>query len=351
MRMRVQPKILRYALVRDVFFSGPGEIDAAGAVDCLESPSIAAVPIIGAIHRGAAVSRDYVRSIVDWSDGRAATEYALLGPVELRTALERAPRYRTRIASAAYRHGIDRGLALRVLMQQAVGDDRPENNTPEHPLRSLGDYLGSFKAGIGQRKLAVQVGSEWLREGGDVDVGVRVLMHAVHPEVCDTSTLPGLGNTIRIGRGVVPLSWFDDLSRLWDEILDVVGALQESHPAPVLEGLTPWLNPEMLVFGRGPGQETAEAMRNVAARVIERLSRVLQDRPGGLSRLRDYAEGLELPIEFDIPEEFAALFPRRWRGREGDGELEDWEPACGRNGQSAGGASKGKNRRLHRPRS
>ena len=154
-------------------------------------------------------------------------------------------------------------------------------------------------------------------------------MHAVHPEVCDTSTLPGLGNTIRIGRGVVPLSWFDDLSRLWDEILDVVGALQESHPAPVLEGLTPWLNPEMLVFGRGPGQETAEAMRNVAARVIERLSRVLQARPGGLSRLRDYAEGLELPIEFDIPEEFAALFPRRWRGREGDGELEDWERRAG----------------------
>ena len=174
MRMRVQPEntALR-AGPRTCFFSGPGEIDAAGAVDCLESPSIAAVPIIGAIHRGAAVGRDYVRSIVDWSDGRAAAEYALLGPVELRTALERAPRYRTRIASAAYRHGIDRGLALRVLMQQAVGDDRPENNTPEHPLRSLGDYLGSFKAGIGQRKLAVQVGSEWLREGGDVDVGVR----------------------------------------------------------------------------------------------------------------------------------------------------------------------------------
>ncbi len=325
MRMRVQPETLRYALVGDVFFSGPGALNVASAVDCLDSPSISAVPIIGAIHRGAEVSPDYLRSIVDWSDGRAAAEYALLGPVELRTALEQAPIHRTRIASAAYRLEIDQRLALQILMQQAVGDDRPENNTPEHPLRSLGDYLGSFKAGIGQRKLAVQVGSEWLREGGDVDVGVRVLMHAVHPEVCRTSTDPGLGDSIRIQRGVVPLSWFDDLSRLWAEILDVVEALQVSRPAPVLEALTPWLNPEMLVFGREPGQETAEAMRNVAARVIERLSRVLQARPGGLSRLRDYAEGLELPIEFDIPEEFAALFPRRWRGREGDGELEDWQ--------------------------
>ncbi len=329
MRMRVQPETLRYALVGDVFFSGPGALDVASAVDCLDSPSISAVPIIGAIHRGAEVRRDYLRSIVDWSDGRTATEYALLGPVEFRTALERAPRYRTRIAGAAYRHGIDRRLALRFLMQQAVRDDRPGNSTPDHPLRAVSDYLHSYNAGIGQRQLAVQVAGEWLREGHDVDVGVRVLMHAVHPEVCDTSTDAGLGNTIRIGRGVVPLSWFDDLSRLWAEILDVVEALQVSRPAPVLEALTPWLNPEMLVFGRGPGQETAEAMRNVAARVIERLSRVLQARPGGLSRLRDYAEGLELPIEFDIPEEFAALFPRRWRGREGDGELEDWERRAG----------------------
>ena len=34
MRMRVQPKILRYALVRDVFFSGPGALNVASAVDC-----------------------------------------------------------------------------------------------------------------------------------------------------------------------------------------------------------------------------------------------------------------------------------------------------------------------------
>ena len=99
---------------------------------------------------------------MDWSDGRAAAEYALLGPVELRTALEQAPIHRTRIASAAYRLEIDQRLALQILMQQAVGDDRPENSTPEHPLRLVGDYLGSEKAGIQERRIAVDTVRTWL---------------------------------------------------------------------------------------------------------------------------------------------------------------------------------------------
>ena len=325
MRMRVQPETLRYALVGEVFFSGPGALNVASAVDCLDSPSIAAIPIIGAIHRGAAASRDYLRSIVNWSDGRAAKEYALLGPVEFQTALAEAPLHKTRVAGAAYEVGIEPGLALQILMEQAVDDDRAENSTPDHPLRLVGDYLGSEKAGIQERRTAVDMARTWLSQGGDGEVGVRVLMHTVHPEMRSVSTDPGLGNTINIRESVVPLSWIDDLTQLWDEILGIVECAEDLPPAPLLEGLHYWVQPDILGFGRGPDEETVGAIRNVAARVIERLSHIFQARPGALSRLRDYAEGGELPVEVDIPEEFATLFPMRWRGREGDGELEDWE--------------------------
>ena len=308
-----------------MFFSGPGEIDVAGAVDCLESPSIAAVPLIGAIHRGATVSRDYVRSIVDWSDGRTATEYALLGPAEFRTALAEAPLHKARVAGAAYEVGIEPGLALQILMEQAVDDDRAENSTPDHPLRLVGDYLGSEKAGIQERRTAVDTVRTWLSQGGDGEVGVRVLMHTVHPEMRSASTDPGLGNTINIRESVVPLSWIGDLSQVWDEILGIHECALELPPAPLLEGLHNWVHPGILDFGRGPDEETAEAIRNVAAGVIERLSHIFQARPGVLSRLREYAEGGELPVEVDIPEDFATVFPRRWRGCEGDGELEDWK--------------------------
>ena len=57
LRMHVQPEALRYALVRNVFFSGPGSLDAAHAITCLDDPSIAAIPLIGAAHRSADVDR------------------------------------------------------------------------------------------------------------------------------------------------------------------------------------------------------------------------------------------------------------------------------------------------------
>ena len=325
-RMRVQPETLRYALVGEVFFSGPGALNVASAVDCLDSPSIAAIPIIGAIHRGAAASRDYLRSIVDWSDGRAAKEYALLGPVEFQTALAEAPFHKTRVAGAAYEVGIEPGLALQILMEQAVDDDRAENSTPDHPLRLVGDYLGSEKAGIQERRTAVDMARTWLSQGGDGEVGVRVLMHTVHPEMRSASTDPGLGNTINIrGKCGAPVM---------DRRSDCNSGMKSSGSSSALKIFPPLLfskvstigsTPGILGFGRDPDEETVGAIRNVAARVIERLSHIFQARPGVLSRLRDYAEGGELPVEVDIPEEFATLFPRRWRGREGDGELEDWE--------------------------
>ena len=303
----------------------PGTIDATTAVSCFDRPSIAAVPIIGAIHRGAAVRRDYLRSIVDWSDGRAAKEYALLGPAEFQTTLVEAPQHRSCLAGAAYQAAIEPRLALQILMEQAVGDDRAENSTPEHPLRLVGDYLRSASAGINERRLAVDTASTWLVQGGDGEVGIRVLMHAVHPQLRDSFTDPGLGNSISIREAAVPRSLICDLARLWDNILGAIERAQGVPLAPLIEELHYWAHPGILGFGRGPDEETAEAIRNVASRVIEGLSRIVQARPGVLSRLRDYAERGELPVRIDIPDDFAALFPRQWRGSAEDGELEDWE--------------------------
>ena len=112
-RMRVEPESLRDALVHDVFFGGPGAFDVWQSVSCLDRRSIAARPIIGAVHRGVGVDRVRLLALLDWSDEQAATEYALLGPTEFQTAIQQAPLYRTRIAGAAYRYGIDRKRALR----------------------------------------------------------------------------------------------------------------------------------------------------------------------------------------------------------------------------------------------
>ena len=324
-RMRVQPEALRYALVRDVFSSGPGSLDAASAIDGLDPPSIAAIPLIGASHRGADVDRGLLQSIVDWSDKRTAVEYACLGPGEFPTALERAPAHRTPVAEAALKLRIDTPRAVRVLMEQAVGDDRLEHSTPEHPLRIVGDHLARRETPFEARRLAVEVADSWFKEGGDGEVGVRVLMHAVRLEVHGASRDPGIGDTLQIYRGMVPKPWIDQLSRLWDSILDIFDREPDLPPAPLLDALHPWVHPSTVVLGPGLDDEASVEIRRIAARVIARLAEIFGDRPGVLRSLKEHAERGNIPVPIDLPDYFAVLFPKRWDGSDEDDEFDGWQ--------------------------
>ena len=324
-RLQVQPEALRYALVRDVFFSGPGSLDAARAIDCLDPPSVAAIPLIGAIHRGADINRELLRSIVDWRDERTVAEYACLGAGEFQTALEQARTHRTSVAEAALKFGIDTRRAFQVLMEQAVGDDRLEHSTPEHPLRIVGDHLARRETPFEARRLAVEVADSWLKGGGDGEVGVRVLMHAVRLELHGAVQDPGVGDTLRIYRGMVPKPWIDELSRLWDSILDIFDREPNLLPAPLLDALHPWVHPNTVVLGPGLDDEASVEIRRIAARVIARLAEIFGDRPGVLRSLKEHAERGNIPVPIDLPDYFAVLFPKRWdRSDEGDG-LDGWQ--------------------------
>ena len=325
-RMRVQPELLRYALVRDVFFGADGgAFDVWDAVNRLDHPSIAALPLIGAIHRDARVDRAQLLDLVDWSDEWTTTEYACLGPTEFRTAIERAPRHRTSIAGTAYRAGIDQKRALETLMEDAIGDRRAEHSTPEHPLRIVAGFLHGLETGLPPRQFAMKTALEWLDQGRDAEVGVRVLMHAIHPGMRGSSTDPGRGDTLTISESAVPLSWVEHLGLMWDEILDFVEHHPDLPPAPFLGGLSTWMFPDgQIGFGRGLSEETVEALRGVASHVLARLSRIHAARPGVLRKLDAGAQQARLSVEIDVPDAFSALFPKHW-GAEKNGDYKDWE--------------------------
>ena len=324
-RLQVQPEPLRYALVRDVFFGGPGSPDVARAIDCLDPQSIAAIPLIGAVHRGAEIDRGLLRSIADWRDERTAAEYACLGPREFQVALEQAPAHRTPVAEATLKSGIDTGRALQVLMEQAVAGDRSEHSSPEHPLRIIGDHLARRETPFEERRRAVEVADSWLKRGGDSEVGVRVMMHAVSLEMHGASRDPGMGDTLRIYQGMVPKPWIDELSRLWDSILDIFDREADLPLAPLLSALHYWVFPSSVSPGQGPDEETAAEVRNIVVRVIARLMEMSGDRPGVLWRLREYSRRGELPFEIDVPDDFSVLFPEDWDGSDGPSGLDEWE--------------------------
>ena len=310
--LRVQPEALRYALVADVFYGGPGSLDAVRAAERLEPPSIAALPLIEAARRGANVDREWLRDrIIDWrQDKRTAAEYACLGPDEMRAALERGSAHRTRIAEACYETGVEPALALRVLMEQAADDERDELGAPDHPLRIAGDFLALPGAGMEARRLAVTTAGEWIAAGGDTRVGFRVLMHAVQLEWRILSTDPGLGTTMTISEGVAAPPLIAELGGLWHSIVDIIERQRQISP-DVLDALHPWALPESLnSLAFTLDSETADAIRGIGMRVIGRLADIFREKPGVLYRLRDLAERGSIDLHIDVPDWFASLFPK-----------------------------------------
>lgn len=308
-RMNVQPADLRYPLVRDVFY-GPGSPDPKPVVAAFDDPSSAALPLIGALHRGASVDREWLRSMIDWRDEQAAVEYALLGSSELREALARAPEHRTAIAGAAYRLGVDPEYALRVLMEEAVTCHFPEMSVAgEHPLDIVRKHLADFRTRPGARFTAAKVARMWLQDDKDSYVGVRVLTHAVQVELQRYSLDPGLGHTLELQRAAVENpAWIKPFTAIWASVIDAA----ERHPyvpiAPILEALELWI---LLERDWDLPDATTKLIRDTSARVIGRLAGIFRERPGTLHSLRVLARQREIAVRIDLPDDFAALYPVR----------------------------------------
>ena len=324
-KLMVQPESLRYALVRDVFFGGAGSLEAAETIDQLGRPSGSLLALVGAAHRGAQIDRGLLIGLLDLEDSEQVTAYASLGPAEALEALERAPQHRALIAQAAYRSGINSKHMLRVLMELAVGDGRGEHNTPDHPLRVIDDHIAASRQTIEERNLAVSVTDEWLRSGGDQDVAMRVLAHAIQPGTRSAHSDPGLGNTITLAEGALPPFLIRELSVVWDVVLGLVEREHGASPAPIIGILHYWVYPDVLAFWGGVNAESKAAIRAEAWRVIGRLVEIWRDRPGALRRLRDYASSGEGDVQIEVPHDFDILFQAGWDGSEDEGGHTGWE--------------------------
>ena len=322
--LRVQPENLRYALVRDVYLSGLSSLPLPRSLEHLDDAGNAAVPLLGAMHRGAELDREVVRSLVDDRDSEAILAYSHLGPSELQEALELWPKSRMEIVREAHREGVDPTATLPLLLDAAIGDERPEHSEPDHPLRVIGDHIAASDRPVEIRETVVEVVDSWLLSGGDVQVGMRALARVMRPQMRKTSQDPGLGNTITLMEAPLPPDAVAELDVLWDRVLEIVARESGERVAPLINEVHSWVYPDALSFGRASFPEAEDAIRGVAPRIITRLADLLAGHPGALHQLRSY--GTEVGAEIAVPPEFKILFPDHWAGAADD--YEDWERAA-----------------------
>ena len=304
----VQPESLRYALVRETFFSGPGSLNVRSVVAKLPEPTTAAIPLIVAALRGARVDRDLINKVTDWRDRRTVVAYAQLGPQELKLAIQRAPRCLSEIARETLQaQGVSDTL-VHALLTASVGDNRPKDQTSDHPLRVLSDFFKMSRCGIDQRESAIRAAVTWAEHGGSSEHAAHVIVAALYPGIDEGETDLVLPRTLHLRYGPFRPHVIRELARLWDIALDFLRRHSTVPPRVILDGLQRWLYPGLLARSEHEDDESDAAIRVVGLRVAADLAGIYADRPIALRTLAARANPVGAAIAVPVRMPFDALY-------------------------------------------
>lgn len=312
-RLVLQPASLRPAAVASAFFAGPGSLALDLAAAQAPRRSEVGLSLTEAALRGTQVPHDMIRKYLDWADRKSVALFGCLGGAQLQEALRQAPQHAVHIASRAYQQDVTPSVAVRVLLDHARGPLGLLDKDGWDPLQVIARRMQRLDSTIDERRLVVQVAAQWLRDGGDPEVGATALKHALHPGIDDSAVDPGVGDTIQIVTGVVSGAMLRQLSSLWDEALEVVSERPNVPIQPFLDGLLDWLIPDRVLADGQPALDgdAKTIMRACGERAAYRLSEIYADRPIALRSLEELVRHPRVAIEmdFDIPPHIDALIP------------------------------------------
>jgi hypothetical protein len=310
--LAVRPPNLRYALVRDVFFGGPPTLPSGELIEAASNVTGVVHTLIGAAAYGARVPSDLLTSLLEHAESADAwTEYAALGVAEATWVLTNHPEFTIAAADAALARAPKAAIPRLLLL--AVGDGRPLNSSPNHPLRRLEGWIQEAFPGTGQalprRELLVEGVAAWFSEGGDKDVGVRALRMAMSPAFNDYVTDPGAGMTVTFREGLLLPDEISRLKALWLRVVELIEHLTDVPWRYPFEIIHDWAYPNFHIPRGEARQEVAADMRAFAERMLADSVRISHEHPGVLHEAYEYIHNLGWNLELTPDREFEVLFP------------------------------------------
>ncbi len=307
----VEPPQMRWVIVRDVFFCGPGSLSYLPMLALAENQHDVLLTLIGAKSRGAEVP-----GLVDHLEGAQSTHiwsaYASIGPIEAQQVLERHPELILEYAQAALlympQEAIPRLLnyvenrfdsadfqfdkAIREILQWGI------RLSPDIEIEEVSE----------RRQSLVRATKSWWRHTLSDITAIRVMCLALSPYVDFTSPDPGSGTRLNITYGVYPLPMLEQLAKLWPDLLEVLDTATDVPWNDLFQLISNWRHGD-------PGivlpAETQDFMKGLADRMLQDLTGSTREHPGVQHRLRMEMQrsGLSTPLSLDS--DFELAYPER----------------------------------------
>lgn len=304
----VRPDALRFALIRDVAFGQPG-YPWRLFIEAIDRPDQSLTTLVAAKLRGADIPTEVLQQLASISGDEGLQAFAYLGENQSRWVLETAPDKVLAVSAPALQNAPN--LAIPLLLDRAVGDERLPHSTPEHPIRLLSDWVRASPPGsrdvLSRRLVLARETASWLATGGNPAVGGRAFSISLDPSFERNEVDPGAGMTMSFIWGPLDAREIESLGSVWEVVTQAHGEHGVDWPSTI-EALQRWAHPRTL-SNQAIGDEVTAALAAGAREMIADLIPLAEGHPGVLTRLRALADDVDLKTNVDIPAEFAILFP------------------------------------------
>jgi hypothetical protein len=311
----VQPAALRYALVRDLFFSGPARLDHRPLMEAACHLGGVAETLVGVRAVGGHVPPALLWDMLESAGSESAwIHFAWLGRDEVARVLKDKPQLLPQVAEAALHRAPE--VVVGRLLDASVGDSRNLDSHPNHPLRQIRDWIAKARPGTGEglerRETLLRLATAWIAQGGDETVGMSAFAISFSPQCRWTDCDPGAGRTITLSFGYLTPSELLRLGELWGSWLEPLRSLGERGWKPILGLLRGWVYPDPRLGERGQqDDEVRKALRLVAGRMLDDVAPLVGERPGIQQELTGYAEQIQVVIPSRLDPDYEVLFPGR----------------------------------------
>lgn len=308
--LSVRPDVLRYALVRDIFFKGATSLPIEGLIRHAPHIEEVTITLIRARFRGASISNEFILGLVELCrSDKVWSEFAWLGVEESAWVLDKYPQKLIMIARPALNRAPHKVIPM--LLSEAVGDNRQLNSNPDQPLRLIDDWIKEAYPGSGEpvrrRKILLETTLDWINDGGDLYVGLKALGSSLSPAFQASETDPGSGMKFSLLSGLISEDEMRSVWSLWTKVIKLIQTVNVENWRPVQDIVGSWAYPRRV--RNNVSDKTRKLMRKIARDILCDVIKEAKDHQGILRWAKRVAMRCHFRIKIDLNKEFEALYP------------------------------------------
>jgi hypothetical protein len=298
--LAVRPGPLRLALIRTVFFPLSGlRRDYKDLLSRAPSYDKAISTMIASRFLGANITDEELGGLVEESNSAGVwSDFARLSRETAKWTLDNYPGNLLEVAPALL-HQIPRLVIPRILAR-AAEFSRTGEFRPESAMSMLSSWVQEISAGpeewIRRRETLASMAREFLLQGNEPGIGMYGLSIALSPAVRGDSLDPGMGNTVIMRSGLIPVETLRKVVPIWENVRDAIQDVDAASWQHLSSLLWDWLHPEYVA----KRTEISEEERWVTSTFVEKALRDLAPLSAGSPGLQAGLNRLAMKLEIDL---------------------------------------------------